>query len=308
MGQWITYLYLGEINFCVLVYILLMQSNYIKLSKYLIIILGFERILKREGAKLKQKCGLSKVTIMLALSMVLFAANASATLVSWTDWTEINDQSGSGSGTLAIGASDIGVTLTGPVLGGNIYGSSHWATNAETPDTYGGAEYGVNTGTDMVLERGIRSVTLSFSQSITGLYIALYSVGQPTHDGSGGVPVSYTFYQNGTTDNQGSVVNFGTAVDVQLIASGRSQDSDSPYSYSISDNTITGVEFNGLLKLDGTFNSLRIAIGTNDEYYHGFNIGASPIPEPSTVPIPSTLLLMGSALAGLTAVRRGKKN
>jgi hypothetical protein len=97
-------------------------------------------------------------------------------------------------------------------------------------------------------------------------YIALVSVGQPT-----GNFVTYSF------QNPFTVISYGPNY-------------WGYNGYVINGNDITGHEFNGVLKLTGTFNSLSFTV-KDPEDWHGFNVGAvSAVPEPSTY------------LAGITAL------
>ncbi len=74
-----------------------------------------------------------------------------------------------------------------------------------------------------------------------------------------------------------------------------------------SGNTVFGNEGNGTIVFNGTFSALS---WTNPQFenWYGFDIGVTGAQGPS-VPEPATLLLLGSGLTGLVAMRRfGKKD
>ena len=72
---------------------------------------------------------------------------------------------------------------------------------------------------------------------------------------------------------------------------------------SIVGNTLTGNEFSGLLRFNGTFTSLTFE-SSNAENWTGFTVGyESEVPEPSTV----GLVLTGLFALGVTARRRQRQ-
>jgi PEP-CTERM motif len=192
---------------------------------------------------------------------------------SWIDWTSAN------SGTLTIGSTVVGVTLSGSTPLAQIDGDYYY-NNGSTGGTSVSGTYGGLTPSDMIQVSQVSNFTLTFSQAIDNAYIALVSVGQ------GNVPVTYTFDGN-----------------VSVLSSGSNYWGYS--GYSTSGNSFTGYEFNGVLQIEGTFSTMNVAIG-QPEYWHGFNVGSASV---SAVPEPETyaLMLAGLGLIGSIARRRNAR-
>lgn len=195
---------------------------------------------------------------IFAAAGLLFGAALSAHAAPvWTDWHSIND------GTLTQGSHTTNVSLSGPAFNYDDGTPFYYLF----PMTFGNL-----APVDMMREAGMGSVTLTFDQAVTDIYMALVSVGQPN------VPVTYSF------NNAFSVYSDGPGA-------------WGPGSYSISGNDFTGNEFNGVLFFAGTFSSLTFSIN-QPEFWHGFNIAVNDVSEPG-----SLALLLGS-LGMLGAIGR----
>lgn len=207
----------------------------------------------------------------LALAAVL-ACSASASLASapanWIDWSSAS------TGTLTVGSNTINVSLSGSTPHSMEYGDTYY-NNFQTGYTAPSGTYLGLAPHDMVRVRQPSTFTLSFSEAIVNPYIALVSVGQPT------VAVSYTF--------SGTVAS----------ASAAGSNYWGPGTGSLVGNTFTGMEYNGVLQLSGSYTALTITTAT-DEYWHGFNVGVAAVPEPETY----AMLLAGLGVLGAIGRRR----
>lgn len=190
---------------------------------------------------------------------------------SWIDWTTMD------TGTLTIGSTVVGVSMTGssPLsLNDGDYYYNNGSTGGVAPTgTYGGYQ-----PSDMLQVYTPSIFTLTFSQAIVNPYIALVSVGQ------GSVPVTYSF------DSA-----------VSVLSSGGNYWGYS--GYTVAGNQFTGYEFNGVLQLQGTFTTMNIAVG-QPEFWHGFNVGSAAV---SAVPEPESYALMLAGLGLMGAIARRRK-
>lgn len=206
---------------------------------------------------------------LFAVSLLLNSSSAFA--VSWTNWNTVQTGfNGSGSGVINFGSDNVNVTMNG-IVGDFVDGNSYFVNY---PSTYGNL-----APSDLIREWYSGSVTLNFSKSVIDPYIALVSVGQS-------YGVNYGF-QN--------LIN-----PISVVSSGPNQWGNG--TYSINGNTFIGREFNGILKLAGTYDSITFSINPN-EYWHGFNVGASaPVPEPGT------MVLLGFGMLGLAVYGKRRMN
>ncbi len=218
---------------------------------------------------------------ILGISTITAAA-ASAAVIDWTDWSSATIGSpGSASGTTPVNG--VGVTYTGQVTLYNItngypsylptstYADGTIVANAPSPHEIIGLTGGTGTGTN----------TITFSKPVVDPVMTIWSLG------NGGQPASFVFSDPLT-----------------IVAGGPSAEYGGSSITSIG-NTVYGSEGNGTIVFSGTFTSLS---WTNPqyEYWYGFDVGVTGA-QGASVPEPSTLLLLGSGMTGLVAMRRFKK-
>lgn len=197
----------------------------------------------------------------------LCSVTVSNVVAAWIDWTSTS------AGTLTVGSTTIGVSMTGGVL--NYVNGDYYYNNSATGGISPTGTYGGLQPSDLIQINSPVTVTLMFDEAIINPYIALVSVGQKA------IPVTYGF------DSSFSVATFGN----NLWGYG---------GYSVSGNDFTGTEFNGVLQFTGSYTSLSFTTSPA-EFWHGFNIGTASI---AAVPEPSILWLLSAGLLSLVIVRK----
>ena len=201
---------------------------------------------------------------------VVLCSTSNAGAVTWIDWQSTSN------GSLTIGSTNIGVSMTGNPMA--LVNGDGYYNNGSTGGTSPSGTYGGLTPSDLIQVNGTGTFNLTFDSPIVDPYIALVSVGQ------GGWPVTYSF------DDPFSV-----------ISSGGNYWGYSGYSVSPDGTDFTGSEYNGILKFSGTYSSISFDIAPS-EHWHGFNFGVAD--SASSVPEPATLLLFGVGLVGVGIARR----
>jgi hypothetical protein len=193
------------------------------------------------------------------------AGSASA---DWIDWTSTT------SGTMNVDGETVGVTLTGNSFShhnGSFY-YTHSSANAN--NTFAGLN-----PSDLLHVNEASDFTLTFDKELDGLTMALVSVGS-YHN-----PVTYDF------ENAFNVLSSGP--------------NHWGYTgYSVSGNSFTGQEYNGVLTFEGTFNSISFST-LQDEYWHGFNFSSDSLA--TGVSEPASFAILGLGLVGLGAIRRKQR-
>lgn len=197
--------------------------------------------------------------------LALLAQSASA---GWIDWTS------STTGTLDVGGTSVGVSLTGSPYGyvdGDYYYNNAWTGFTNPAGTYDGL-----APNDFIQVYQGGGFTLTFDQSVNDLYMSLISVGQPN------LSVTYDFNNPFTVEATGTNYwGYG--------------------GYSLLGDDFTGNEFNGILKFSGAFTSISFNI-LQAEYWHGFNFAS--FERSASVPEPGSLILFGLGLIGLSLARK----
>ncbi len=233
------------------------------------------------------------------LISVLAACVASATPAvahaqSWTSWT----LPGACPGTTVIGTlgtTAVAITTSTGTIAGVMSASgaacgglAPFSTSAPNPP-YNfwspSAPYGAMAPSNpgMVQFVGPIRTTITFASAVVNPLIAFNSLGNLT--GPEAVTLTFSDPFSVLSDNTTSAGYWGTGTN------------------SVVGNSLTGNEFSGLLRFNGTFTSLTFET-TNVENWSGFTVGAE-----STVPEPSTYALMVTGLAAIgVAARRRKRH
>ena len=214
------------------------------------------------------------VTAALALS-----AQAAAAPVTWTDWTDADGTSATGT------AGGVTVTFNGdldPSAQTN-GGTNYWSVNSGI-FTAPGFDNAPPDSDIIRLNDGSGAQTLTFSTPVTDPLMAIMSLGRRN------LEVRYDFDAPFTILNQGEGFWGG---DANALS-------------NPSGNVLSGFEGHGLIQFDGTFSTLSWTI-QDPEFWHGFQIGYA---ESQQVPVPASLLFLGLGLAaaggfGLRRALRG---
>ena len=218
--------------------------------------------------------------------LVTFAMVAAAPKLqaqTWTTWTSATPGVFNG---MLFGSS---VTYFGDYIGGQLSdgtGTDYYnPQGAYTQDGLTAPDAGNNFGF-IKFDEPVRG-TIHFASPVTGLYMALISVGQV------GDPITYDFNDSFSvlSNNNTQCAFWGCG------------------SYTTSGNSLTGTEFSGTIRFDGTVSDLTFTTSP-DENWHGITVGADALAT-TTTPEPGTVSLMATGLVGLVGAgyrRRGRKS
>ncbi len=188
----------------------------------------------------------------ISFSLVaLFSTSVFAVVVEWTDWQ--SSTSNSALGVIDLGYEVVDVEYIGTGTHGFVEtgaGRNYWTGTAYTNGMVDNAP----TAADLIALYGGGTVTINFSETVTDPFLAINSW-------------------------NGNVVEFGEPIAFDSFGQGYW---GSGYPQINATGTgFTGVgELHGVLSFKGNYDSLSFTHTT--EYWHGFTVGVSPVPEPST--------------------------
>jgi hypothetical protein len=214
-----------------------------------------------------------RFAIFSLAAMLLFAAPSEAQ-TTWTNWTAAtNGTPGSAIGTVG----GVGVTYSGELIANVTNGSSTiWSPNSSFIGGTVTASPSV-VGDDLRLAGAPGTNTITFASPVENPLFAIWSLG-------GGGPASFTFNQTPTLEVGGPNSQFGGST------------------ITVSGSTVSGREGNGVVQFAGTFNS--ISWTDTPEFFYAFTVGVNG--PSSTVPEPTSLILLASGFAGLIWYRRNR--
>jgi hypothetical protein len=214
-----------------------------------------------------------------ALLSNLWASSAVALPIAWTDW-----QTGTAAvatGQLTVGLDVIDVTATSTsnynlvqTGTGTNYLTGHISNPSGSAYTNGEVD-NIPTPSELIQLNVGGTVTLTFSQAVENIFIAIVSA-------------------------NGNTMDFGTAITI---------DSNGRGFWGIGTPIVNGTgtgftgsgEVHGVIKAAGSFTSLSFTHTT--ENWHRFTLGVAGL-APSNVPEPASFLILLSGLAGLRLMRR----
>lgn len=214
-------------------------------------------------------------SLVFAVCLLSLTGTSQAVLINWTDWASaVTGASGNASGTISGG---INVSYTGDITFAQTSGGTNWWTEgAPAPYTGNAVVDNAPSASDIIaLSRAGITNTLSFSTPLVDPVMAFVSIGRSY------MGVSYNFDAPFT-----------------LLSEGQGWWGDGWWQQT--GNSLTGYEAHGVIQFNGTFSSISWD-NSPTEYWHGITIGstgAAPVPEPGTV------LLLGSGLLGVVALRK----
>lgn len=236
---------------------------------------------------------MSKLSGLLAASLLAMAGTANAVPYYYVDWTAANPAAGTASGTITLpDTSTVGVSFSVTQASGaagsysfaqTAGGTNYWSPSS--PYISGQVDNAPGTPDIIALTGGVGTTTytVTLSEAIKDPIMAIVSLGQP------GVFVTYDFDRPFTIVSQGGGYWGGTSSSLAQLPG----------------DILQGNEGHGTIQFLGTFSTFSWTAPTY-ENWHGFTFGIRTTEriEPTAVPEPTTLALLTMGLAGFGFTRR----
>jgi hypothetical protein len=220
---------------------------------------------------------------VLVIMGVAVANPATASTISWTQWTGSSAATDTASGTLLVGATSVGVTATGSTAFDFVQTFNGGGTNYWIPNT----PYLSATVSNAPPDPGIVALGLAGTETITFT--------QPIDDPL----ISLVSWNGASVTFPGEPITYlSSGCGFWGCGSFGSQTSTS----------FTGVgELHGVIELVGDYSSITFT-DTVPEFWHGFSVGVVGLADstPPAVPEPATLTLTGLGLIG-AGIRRYRR-
>lgn len=206
------------------------------------------------------------------LGLALISAGASAETVHWNTWAS------AASGQIVADGTPVDVSFSTSNAHGVVANYPSWTPTNTFADGNIVDNGPIASNGIMQLFGGTSALnTLSFSVPVGNVVIAIWSLGQP------GIPTTFVFSGAAPT-----------------LVSGGSNAEYGGTSISVSGNTVTGIEGNGTILLQGQFSELQWTNPVSENWY-GFNVGVM-----QAVPEPSQMALFGIGLGLLLLISGGR--
>jgi hypothetical protein len=220
------------------------------------------------------------LAILAILAMFLIAIPVQADTIYWTNWTSVTTgQLGSASGTIALPTGDVNVTYSGDVYdtNPNILGNWNPPATFEAPPIVTNAPPGI-TNIAMLGGQPDTYYSFSFDKPVVNPVLAIMSLGSPSIKASMEFTAPF------------SILNTGGGLSLY----------NENGSFSQTGNTLFGSGANGIIQFQGTYSSIQWKSPVQESW--------SMVTVGAPVPLPPTVLLLGSGLLGLVGWRRFRKN
>jgi hypothetical protein len=230
----------------------------------------------------------------VAAAFAFTPVTASAVLYHYVDWTTADVAGGTASGTITLpDASTVTVdfaALNPNGSAGNLNfaqtsgGINYWNANGQAPFLSSEVDNAPPDSDIISLVGGVnQTYRVTLSEAIKDPIMAIVSLGQ------GGVPTTYDFDSPYTIVSQDTGHWGGTDTSLTQLPG----------------DILSGSEGHGTIQFIGTFNVFSWTVPT-PENWHGFTFGirTTEAIEPTVLPEPGAIALLGLGLAGLGFARR----